>query len=103
LAKDAAGMGDRILEQSYLQHAEHYQRVINSWNEENASRVQETRQHTQDKADQADKPQSSNQAPKTPSKAPSNTPAKKNTKDDDLALPASILGEAVKTDEMEDA
>lgn len=31
LAKDAAASGDPVLAQSYLQHAEHYQRVINSW------------------------------------------------------------------------
>ena len=30
LAKDAASSGDRILAESYLQHAEHYQRIINS-------------------------------------------------------------------------
>lgn len=34
LAKDAASVGDSILAESYLQHAEHYQRIINSWNEE---------------------------------------------------------------------
>lgn len=34
LARDAAGSGDRILEESYLQHAEHYQRIINSWQDE---------------------------------------------------------------------
>ncbi|MDB2683078.1 DUF4167 domain-containing protein [Alphaproteobacteria bacterium] len=37
LAKDAAAAGDRILEQSYLQHAEHYQRVISSWELDNPS------------------------------------------------------------------
>jgi hypothetical protein len=31
LAKDAASAGDRVLAESYLQHAEHYQRIINSW------------------------------------------------------------------------
>jgi hypothetical protein len=31
LAKDAMGAGDTVLYQSYLQHAEHYQRIINSW------------------------------------------------------------------------
>jgi len=31
LAKDAASMGDRVLEESYLQHAEHYQRIIGQW------------------------------------------------------------------------
>ncbi len=34
LAKDAAASGDTILSESYLQHAEHYQRIINTWNEE---------------------------------------------------------------------
>ena len=33
LAKDAAGAGDHILAESYLQHAEHYQRLINNWEE----------------------------------------------------------------------
>ena len=33
LAKDAGASGDRILAESYLQHAEHYQRIINSWQE----------------------------------------------------------------------
>lgn len=33
LAKDAAAMGDRVLAESYLQHAEHYQRVINQWHD----------------------------------------------------------------------
>ncbi len=32
LAKDASSSGDLILAESYLQHAEHYQRMINSWN-----------------------------------------------------------------------
>lgn len=30
LARDAAGAGDKILAESYLQHAEHYQRIVNS-------------------------------------------------------------------------
>lgn len=33
LAKDAATTGDRVLAESYLQYAEHYQRLINSWAE----------------------------------------------------------------------
>lgn len=31
LAKDAQASGDYVLAESYLQHAEHYQRIINSW------------------------------------------------------------------------
>jgi hypothetical protein len=34
LAKDANAAGDRVLAESYLQHAEHYQRMITAWNEE---------------------------------------------------------------------
>jgi hypothetical protein len=34
LAKDAHASGDRVMSESYLQHAEHYQRLINSWEEE---------------------------------------------------------------------
>jgi hypothetical protein len=36
LARDAASAGDRILAESYLQHAEHYQRMINEMNDEYA-------------------------------------------------------------------
>lgn len=38
LAKDAASAGDRIVAENYLQHAEHYQRIINSFEEEAASK-----------------------------------------------------------------
>lgn len=36
LAKDASSAGDRVLAESYLQHAEHYQRMLNEINEEYA-------------------------------------------------------------------
>lgn len=31
LAKDAASSGDVVMAESYMQHAEHYQRIINTW------------------------------------------------------------------------
>lgn len=34
LAKDAHSSGDKVLYESYLQHAEHYQRIISSWEED---------------------------------------------------------------------
>ncbi len=37
LAKDANAASDRVMAESYLQYAEHYQRIINSWEEEDAS------------------------------------------------------------------
>lgn len=64
LAKDAASAGDRILAESYLQHAEHYQRIILSWD---------------------DAPNDSKE--RTPAKS-----RDKEGADDELALPTSILG-----------
>lgn len=68
LAKDASSSGDMILAESYLQHAEHYQRIINSWNEEFRD--------TNRSGPYAQQPQRES--------------------DDDLSLPASILGGDVK-------
>lgn len=70
LAKDAASAGDRIMAESYLQHAEHYQRVINSWGEDVQSAPAK-------KKEQENKPVSGNE---------------KVADDADLSLPSSILG-----------
>lgn len=83
LAKDAASAGDRILEESYLQHAEHYQRVINSFVGEG---VQERRPEASDQAD--DENPYTQQQPHARS-----TGAEMRS---DLALPASILGASPK-------
>ena len=74
LAKDAASSGDRILAESYLQYAEHYQRIINSWDD---GGVQEGQSRTR------------------------RSPSRQDSKEDDLALPSSILGESsdVKSEE----
>lgn len=80
LAKDAAGSGDRILEESYLQHAEHYQRVINSWAEDDDRRYA----GSDDSARQERRPEKARQG-------------------DDLGLPASILGAESKQEELADA
>jgi len=72
LAKDAASSGDMVVAESYLQHAEHYQRIINAWNEEFGSFQRQQQAY-----------------------APQSAPADGNVADD-LALPASILGGDVK-------
>jgi len=82
LAKDANSSGDHVMAQSYLQHAEHYQRVINSW-EQNAIPADAQAQKSKDASDQ--------KAAKQQNKAP----RKQEEKSDDLALPASILGGSV--------
>lgn len=71
LAKDASSSGDIVLAESYLQHAEHYQRVINAWNVPDAnvsSDKNKTQNNNEQKAEDGNK------------------------KEDDLSLPTSILG-----------
>jgi len=77
LAKDAVSVGDTVLAQSYLQHAEHYQRMIVMWNEEAEQQQQRQQAH-----------QNTNNSKNT---------YNKNEKDD-LALPNSILGDEVKVE-----
>ena len=66
LAKDAASAGDRIMAESYLQHAEHYQRVINAWSENNAHQ-----------------------------RRPAPVAEEQDRSEDDLSMPNSILGPSV--------
>jgi hypothetical protein len=85
LARDAASQSNWVLSQSYLQHAEHYQRIINSWAAEPV--------RSDDRPVSASQPLeqevSGNQ---------------RQTQDVDLGLPASILGQpVVQTQELADA
>lgn len=47
LARDAAGAGDRVLAESYYQHAEHYQRFINEIAEEYGQQPQQQQSQPQ--------------------------------------------------------
>ncbi|MAZ76772.1 MAG: hypothetical protein CMH31_05665 [Micavibrio sp.] len=91
LAKDARAAGDYVLAESYLQHAEHYQRVIISWNDQ--AEKNKPAQAQQEKSQENSVSENGN---------------------DDLSLPNSILGdevnvtstassENVQTKELEDA
>ena len=84
LSKDSSSAGDIVLAESYLQHAEHYQRIINSWNEENKDNNRQNRSVRSDDKNEA--------------KADGNTAKSK----DDLALPSSILGEKPKAEPVKD-
>lgn len=77
LAKDAHSAGDRVLAESYLQHAEHYQRMISAWNEEFGY---EAVQQQSDNYDSIDIP------------PPAGTDAQPVIADEDLGLPSSIIG-----------
>lgn len=78
LAKDSAASGDRVLAENYLQHAEHYQRMISSWAEEAPQRFYNDQQPDQGADEQ-------------PEVAVVTRPSQA-AQEDDLALPASILG-----------
>lgn len=84
LAKDARGAGDMIMAENYNQHAEHYQRIINSFNEGASERGQNNAQNNS-------KPENiGNQSD--------------NDQDEDLGLPSGMLKKAeVKDDQLEDA
>ena len=66
LAKDANSSGDFTLAENYLQHAEHYQRMVNVWDEAAQEKQQKQALEKQ----------------------------KETKSNDDLGLPAAILGEA---------
>jgi len=78
LAKDAAAAGDIIIAESYLQHAEHYQRIINEWDQGNV----------RSDSQKSSSSRRSSQAEQSGQKS-----------DDDLSLPASILGGEAKVSE----
>lgn len=73
LAKDATSVGDIVLAESYLQHAEHYQRIINTWVDEFQSAPRPNEAY-----------------------APQPQQQQMRNNEDDLALPISILGPEVK-------
>lgn len=81
LAKDAASAGDRVLAESYLQHAEHYVRIIASWDD--------------------DMPVQQDSVARGESKPAEVTGNKAKSSEDDLSLPTSILGEVPKVEAAE--
>ena len=80
LAKDARSSGDMVLAESYLQHAEHYQRIVLSINEKQAAHRDDNKKAYDNKNS---KPVEGN---------------KKEETSDNLSLPSSILGDEVKVD-----
>lgn len=72
LAKDARSSGDYVLAESYLQHAEHYLRIIMSWNEQ-AEQNKPAQTHTEEKKAEV-----------------------KGNQKEDLSLPDSMLADDVK-------
>jgi hypothetical protein len=99
LAKDASATGDWVLAESYLQHAEHYQRMIGTWAEEEAQDNPFAADMDDGEFDRFGPVQTQGaqtQSAQTQSAQATIQPV------DDLALPASILGSR-KSAEMADA
>ena len=96
LAKDAASSGDQVMAESYLQHAEHYQRVINEWG------IHIPRVETAQPMDILDRAHEHVQQPDQPQPHVRPSSPRQN---DDLGLPSSILGpkREVPNPEMSDA
>lgn len=86
LAKDAASAGDRVMAESYLQHAEHYQRIISGWAEEDRENAV--------RSENAPPSFENRRAPV--SQNPGNEATDRHSTDDDLALPASIIAPVIK-------
>ena len=84
LAKDASASGDRVLAENYLQHAEHYQRMISSW-------AEEAPQHQRFYGD-AQPMREAAPTDEQPEAAAVVTRPSHQAQEDDLSLPSSILG-----------
>jgi len=93
LAKDAQSIGDVVMHQNYLQHAEHYQRLISTWEADNNKKNFEI---SDNEFGEGDGNQSTSQdaSPKKAVSSKKDAPSK----DDDLGLPASLLGNEKETE-----
>lgn len=130
LAKDAGSAGDRVLAENYLQYAEHYQRMINGWEEEDAYYDSIELQNADERQNNAPQEQGSlgaqgvddeemaglgtaaqtapldrprqhshsrstrSPARRTDQNTARNSHGQSHSQNDDLGLPASILGQA---------
>lgn len=103
LSKDATSSGDYTLAENYRQHAEHYQRIINDWDEYDRQR-QAKRQNEQKQNDQKhnnDQKDGNNNKQKEASNNKDKQQAAKQeggvkeaVQVEDLGLPASLLPKA---------
>lgn len=91
LAKDSASAGDRVLAESYLQYAEHYQRIISSWEDEYAPDPFDPRYEETSAAYVQYLSMKASQPAPTVDEENENF-GNQQTSDDDLGLPGSIVG-----------
>ncbi len=78
LAKDANAAGDIVAAQNFLQHAEHYQRIVNDWDDELMNGPKKVVNHINDADDMVDDNIGNR--------------ASDSSEDQGLGLPSSIIG-----------
>jgi len=84
LARDANASGDIVAAQNFLQHAEHYQRIVNDWDDELINGPRKVVAHPVSNAPEGE--------------TDDNVGNRARAAEDDLGLPASLIGkEAVIT------
>lgn len=99
LAKDANASGDLSLCENYLQHVEHYQRMINTWDEQAqeraaAQKANENHNHNKPESDSDKAPEAAESNKQDKPKQVRKPRAKNKESEEDLGLPKSILTEA---------
>lgn len=112
LAKDAAATGDVIMAENYMQHAEHYQRIINTFAEQMGGHQWAPQQSESDDAGEGEGAQVQqrdiHQQQQTPpqQQAVNNAPRadrRDDNRGDDLGLPTSLFKPAANNAALETA
>jgi hypothetical protein len=92
LAKDAAAIGDVIMAENYMQHAEHYQRIINSFGEQMGQWTPPAQNQNDDQVmDMDDQQQATGTNGAAPQAAPNGAAPRADRRDDGLGLPSSLF------------
>ncbi len=87
LSKDAAAIGDVVMAESYSQHAEHYQRIINSFGEQVSNWTPQSAQND----DQSMEMDGNAAATQAPAQVAAPAAPRADRRDDGLGLPSSLF------------
>ncbi|MDG2243491.1 MAG: DUF4167 domain-containing protein [Rhodospirillaceae bacterium] len=86
LARDATQQGDRITAENYYQHADHYYRIINARNEQQAARTEQQGGRNENQRPQNNGGQAANYDTNTDQSTPGNKNASDNAAGADMAV-----------------
>lgn len=102
LAKDSTSLGDYTLAENYLQHAEHYQRIVAQWDEQDRERAEKRQQQEEGRQSQNHNHNHNQKKSETSQHQKNDSPEDSTVKSTepeaievtDLGLPASLLVKA---------